>query len=126
MSIVLETLQDHPIIILSFEGNINADNVLEGYMKSMELESVMEVDTPVFRIVDLRTINAYHDDIIKVIRAAVMITSSVPRTPEASIVFVGTADIQAVFQSTTFNFYTDIDSAIAYANMQTVELGAIA
>lgn len=122
MSIVLETLYDQPIIILGFEGNINADNVLEGYMRSMELESVMETTESVFRIVDLRAINAYHDDIVRVIRAAVMITSSAPKQPEESIVFVGTEANKEIFSATHFHYFTDIDSAVAYANRQILEL----
>ena len=107
---VLDTLEKHPIVALGFEGEINAEAVLEGYMKSLEV--IVSGEQARFRIIDISESKNDQIEIIKVIRSAVMITSSTPLQIEKSIVFVGTPSMRNVIESCGFAYFDSIDDAL--------------
>ena len=124
MTVVLETLDTLPIIVLGFTGHISGDMVLIGYMQSVEL--AQSIGGTVYRLVDLRRAEADHDEIVKVIRAAAMMTSHERFEPEMSIGFVGTTEMKVLFQQTNFSFFDDMEAALHHARAHVTHHEAIA
>ena len=111
-TLILDSFKSNPIVVLGFEGEINAEAVLEGYMKSMEV--IVSGKQAHFRIIDISESDGDQIEIIKVIRSAVMITSSTPMQTEKSIVFIGTPTMRNVIESCGFAYFDIIDDALRH------------
>lgn len=125
MPVRVEKLPDEPIIILHYEGHVDAETVKSAFLQSAEIAS--EIDGPVYRISDVRNGEGSFVDLMQVIAE---IRKGIPGSsadPRIRGVFVGSHHMarlyagflrQQQFGGTQLPFFHTLEDAFEYIRLE--------
>jgi hypothetical protein len=97
MPVTVERLDDQPIILATFTGEIDVEMVKTMFQRSAEIQT--EIGTPVYRITDVRAIETSLMNLLSIVREASQDVPGSPLDPHITGMFVGTNKWVRLFQS---------------------------
>lgn len=98
MPVTVERLDDQPIILATFTGEIDVEMVKTMFQRSAEIQS--EIGTPIYRITDVREIETSLMNLLSIVREASQNVPGSPLDPNITGMFVGTNKWVRLFQNT--------------------------